>query len=188
MGKLTYSRNKDYKGGSANGKPIPLNGYPLHEDFEYDSETGKLYWKVITKHRQRNGGEVGSIKYRKDNKTVSKRSVHYKGRQIGVHRIIYAMWYGHCPDVLDHIDGNPLNNKINNLRPADPTLNHWNMKKFSSNRSGMTGVVWVKSARKWRMRITHKGVVHDCYTDDKFEAACLRKAAELKMFGSFQRV
>ena len=187
MGKMLYNRNKHYKGSDNNGEPVLIPD-SIHEDFQYDPETGKLYWKVITKQRKRNGGEAGTIKYRAGTKTPSKRAVTYKGKNIGVHRIIYKMHYGYCPDVLDHIDGNPLNNKIDNLRPADPALNHWNMKKFSSNMSGMTGVTWSKQSKKWRMRLTHKGVVHECFTDDKFEAACLRKSAELKMFGSFQRV
>lgn len=183
-----YKYSYAYKGSSNNGAPNPIDD-SIHEDFKYDYETGKLYWKVMTKQRQRNGGEAGYIKYRKGTDKVSSRLITYKGKQTGVHRIIYKMHYGHCPDVLDHIDGNPLNNKIDNLRSADPTLNQWNTKKRINNTSGLTGVVWHKAADQWRARITCKGVVHELgFTDSKFEAACLRKSAELKMFGSFQRV
>jgi len=183
-----YKHSYDYKESTNTGvtNKIPDS---VHQDFKYDAETGKLYWTVITPQRQRNNGEAGTVKHCVKTGAIKHRRIHYKNKNYTAHRIIYYMHHGHCPDMLDHIDGNPLNNLIGNLRPADPTLNSWNQKTFKNNTSGITGVVWNKAVASWRSRITCKGVVYELgFTDSKFEAACLRKSAELKMFGSFQRV
>jgi hypothetical protein len=53
------------------------------------------------------------------------------GHGKGVHRWIYMYHYGDIPDkmVIDHIDNNRLNNKIENLRCASPGLNSINTKR-----------------------------------------------------------
>lgn len=66
-----------------------------------------------------------------------------------VHRIIYEMHHGYTPNIVDHIDGNKLNNLIENLRPASTDQNQWNRKLNANNVSGVKGVTWVKSSRKW---------------------------------------
>lgn len=68
-----------------------------------------------------------------------------------VHRIIWELHNGEIPDNLcvDHIDGNPLNNAIHNLRLVTRTVNGRNQKKFSTNRSGVTGVSWDEQNSRW---------------------------------------
>jgi hypothetical protein len=181
-----YLHSQVYKGSPTNGKPIILTD-SVNDDFIYDSSTGILKWSYTRKRNR--GMEAGSLSHCHKTGKISGRRVKYNGHEIGVHRIIYQMNHGYCPDVLDHKDGNPLNNRLSNLRPADPTLNSWNQKKFRNNTSGITGVVWHKATNQWRVRLGAKGIVNELgFSDCKFEAACLRKSAELKMFGSFQRV
>jgi len=48
------------------------------------------------------------------------------GRRHLVHRIIYFMLTGEEPECVDHIDGNPGNNEINNLRAATKSENCFN--------------------------------------------------------------
>lgn len=57
------------------------------------------------------------------------------------HRISYAIYHGKWPDgVVDHIDGNKLNNSPTNLRDCTDTQNNCNHKGRSNNTSGFIGV------------------------------------------------
>lgn len=58
------------------------------------------------------------------------------------HRIIWILHNGTIEDgyVIDHIDGNTLNNTIKNLRKVKQVINIRNSKMYGSNTSGNTGV------------------------------------------------
>ena len=188
-----YFHGQRYKSSVSTSETNPIPSSVV-DDFRYDAETGKLFWadpyirrKDGVRRRRSHGGEAGTTKYRECGK-VGTRSVNYKDREYKVHRIIYYIVKGYCPPLLDHIDRNPLNNRIENLRPSDPALNSWNSKVYANNTSGVGGVTWNKATQSWRARITVKGLVHELgFTDDFFEAACLRKSAELNMYGEYRR-
>lgn len=180
-----YLHSQGYKGSTHSGatKSIPET---VLTDFRYDPLTGFIRWADPDGHKTRKRTPLGNIRAKNDKH--KKLSITYKGSTYALHRVAYFMYHGHCPPVIDHIDGDTFNNRIANLRPADPTLNLWNQGKRINNTTGITGVVWHKATEQWRSRINVKGVTHELgFTDDKFEAACLRKSAELKMFGTFRR-
>lgn len=56
--------------------------------------------------------------------------------------------------LIDHIDGNGLNNQKSNLRLANKSQNAFNRKKTSKNTSGYKGVTWSKYANSWFVSIT----------------------------------
>lgn len=60
------------------------------------------------------------------------------------HRIIWVMINGEIDKdlVVDHIDGDPSNNLISNLRLIEKARNHRNSSKISRNKTGVTGVHW----------------------------------------------
>ena len=62
-------------------------------------------------------------------------------KTIQAHRLIYEQQVGPIPDgyVVDHIDGNGLNNRVSNLRAVTQSTNVWNS-KVSTNKSGIIGV------------------------------------------------
>lgn len=68
--------------------------------------------------------------------------VRVDGRLAQVHRVIYELFNGKIPEgrFVDHIDGNPANNTISNLRLVDARLNARNRKMEVRNTSGVTGV------------------------------------------------
>ena len=74
-----------------------------------------------------------------------------------VHRIVYFLHHNVWPQQVDHIDGNPSNNRIENLRAATCENNLHNMKMRNSNTSGVKGVNWHKASGKWIARIRVKG-------------------------------
>jgi len=73
------------------------------------------------------------------------------------HRIIFMMFHKYMPNEIDHIDGNPNNNKIENLREVTHTQNSFNRKIRKDNESGIKCVSWNKEKQKWVVRITVDG-------------------------------
>lgn len=110
----------------------------LRELFDYSD--GNLIWRV-NKHRSKKGTIAGS----KDTKGYMQLKLNQKVYRL--HRLIW-LWHGNeLPEQLDHIDRNPLNNKIENLRAATPSMNQWNTYKSDG------GVSFHKTSNKWRARI-----------------------------------
>ena len=103
----------------------------LHELFEY--RDGKLYRKVA-KANGKAGEEAGHV-----NK-VGYRVVTLDGKIKLVHRLIYQMTHGECPEFLDHINGVRTDNRIENLRPANKSQNAANQKLSSTNTTGIKNV------------------------------------------------
>ena len=84
--------------------------------------------------------------------------------------------------VVDHIDGDPLNNTRNNLRVVTPRQNMQN--KHVKKTSKYPGVLWIKSRHKWRTEIKTKGKsIHLGYFSDEREAAKAYEKACRRMFG-----
>jgi hypothetical protein len=104
----------------------------LITDFEY--KDGGLYWRE-NKCRRNMSKPAG-------NPHKNYLSLNYKNHTYTVHRLIFLYHHGYLPPILDHIDGNPMNNRIENLRPATKNQNGYNMKIRSNNTTGYKGVYW----------------------------------------------
>ena len=109
-----------------------------NREFLYDPNTGKL-WR-----------EAGSADGR------GYRHVQFEGRSHLAHRVAWLLYYGEWPSgFLDHINGNPSDNRIINLRLADVVENQHNRGKSKNNTSGFKGV---SSRRgKWQALISING-------------------------------
>jgi hypothetical protein len=59
--------------------------------------------------------------------------------------------------IIDHIDGDGLNNTRANLRQATASQNRQNRGKQGNNTSGFKGVSWDNSRNKWQVHISVKG-------------------------------
>jgi hypothetical protein len=103
-------------------KPLPSLEL-LEEFFTYCEETGNLVRKKTISWRAKEGQIVGSV-----NRDGYLR-VKFQREEYMVHRIIWKLVTKQdIPEgiVLDHIDRNRKNNKIENLRLSDPLLNQNN--------------------------------------------------------------
>lgn len=90
--------------------------------------------------------------------------------------------------IIDHIDGNTLNNRKNNLRRCDLKKNELNKKKPKNNTSGHKGVSYSPIERKWKAYITHNNKrIHLGTFINKEDAVKVRKEAENKYFKDFNR-
>ena len=56
---------------------------------------------------------------------------------------------------IDHLDGNGMNNKWNNLKQKTRSYNMKNARMSSTNTSGFNGVHWNKQCKKWEVQIKH---------------------------------
>ena len=113
--------------------------------FEYID--GDLYFKKSISLKAREGKKAGGVT------THGYRSVGFYKNTAYVHRIIFLMHHGYMPELIDHIDGNTLNNRIENLRPATKSTNGMNRGKQKNNTSGYKGVYFSNERKKWIAQI-----------------------------------
>lgn len=77
------------------------------------------------------------------------------------HRLIWAYFHGEVPKLLDHVNRNRADNRIENLRPATPVQNSANTTTIPSrNRSGVRGVYWLKDCRRWQAKLIYEKKEH----------------------------
>lgn len=122
----------------------------IKELFNYDPGTGVLTWKIRTAKRIHVGDNAGSINDGKYLRTTIKNKLYLN------HRIIFLFYHGYLPKYLDHIDGNPLNNRILNIRECTSSQNNYN-RKYCNNNSGIKGVGWHILKNKWQARLNING-------------------------------
>lgn len=73
------------------------------------------------------------------------------------HRLIWAWHKMPFSPLLDHINGNILDNRIENLRVATHSQNMRNSHRPTNNTSGVKGVYWQKDKNMWRVQIWNNG-------------------------------
>jgi hypothetical protein len=105
-------------------------------------------------------------------------------RDIRMHRVIIEV-----PDryYVDHINGNGLDNRKANLRPATPAQNNQNARHTKRNAySKYRGVTWEKSKQRWRAHLSYnKKTLHAGYFKDEIDAAKAYDEAAKKYHGDF---
>lgn len=105
--------------------------------------------------------------------TYAKREIRINGKRCHVmmHREILGLPKGRNP-VVDHKNGNGLDNQRNNLRATTNSVNRMNSLLNRNNTSGVRGVTWYPKYNKWAVVIqTNKEKVFCGYHEDITEAA-----------------
>ena len=103
--------------------------------------------------------------------------------QIYMHRFIMKPDKGFF---TDHINGDKLDNRKDNLRICTTSENMMNRGKQSNNTSGYKGVFWSIPAKRWRAQIVvMRKAIHLGLFDTPEEAYKEYKKAEKKLFGEF---
>lgn len=83
----------------------------------------------------------------------------FKKKRYYAHRVVWELHNGKLSkgEQIDHIDQNPSNNRISNLRIATNSENNCNRSRQSNNTSGFKGVSWNKFTQSWEAYIKLNG-------------------------------
>lgn len=161
-----------------------LSHEELLRNFSYDPETG-IFTRLVSAGCVK-AGSVASYYNGRGYNTMYINNISYSA-----HRLAWFYVYGRWPNgQIDHIDGNPGNNRLRNLRECEPHENQQNRKINKNNKTKYTGVYYADWASKYRAMIRHKGTkYHIGLYDTAFEAyiAYLQKKAELHTFNPVPR-
>lgn len=110
---------------------------------DYNAISWRDYFEVKEGYLVRKStGRVCNSKTYRENGTAKCIYVSLIGTSWMAHRIIYIIEHGNIPDglLVDHVDGNPFNNSISNLRLATESSNMQNQRIPSNNVTGNIGV------------------------------------------------
>ena len=146
----------------------------LKELLSYDPKTGNFIWLKQIYNGVGVGDIAGSITL------DGYRAIGIDSKIHQAHRLVWLYCYGYMPEYgIDHIDRNPLNNRIENLREVSNQCNQRNTGNWNTNKSGVKGVCWVMRENKWHAQIVVMGKQKNLgYYKDFNEAVLARLAAE----------
>ncbi|MBC9904796.1 HNH endonuclease [Achromobacter xylosoxidans] len=121
---------------------------------EYDQETGVFTWRVYRGGKAKAGLQAG---YLRANGYLQ---IKVQGQFFEAHRLAWLLSTGSWPrQHIDHLDGDPSNNRIRNLRDVSRQINAQNQRRpRDRSTSGLLGVS--RHYGKWQARIGLGGRNH----------------------------
>lgn len=108
----------------------------------YDPKLGQFFWREARGGR-RKGALAGSLD-EKGYWCIRINRVLYKA-----HRLVWLLHNEDMPEIVDHINHDRTDNRIENLRAVTLSENNANMDMRSDNKSGFKGVSFHKGSGKW---------------------------------------
>ena len=154
-------------------KQISAYGYDVSDDGQVRNRVTQRILKATVNNRGRR-----MVSLRKDGNT----------HHFYVHRLVAEAFIPNPDDksLVDHIDRNPLNNRVSNLRWCSSAENNRNATKRSNTSSSFKGVCWDKSRQKW---VTHIKINYKLHSLGRFSneihAALAYNHAARDLFGEF---
>lgn len=123
----------------------------------------------------------------------ARRSVRENGRSCHVHMHRQILGLGSGTPLVDHIDGDGLNNRRENLRTATRAQNTRNRKLPATNTSGFKGVQvnrhCKRTGKPWLATVKFEGKCHSMGPFETVEAAAAAYDAKaVELFGEFARL
>ena len=110
------------------------------------------------------------------------------GRPVYLHRVVASINGAPSDKVVDHINGDTLDNRLHNLRWVTIQENGKNQKTRKNNESGFNGVKYHADKNRWISTITvDRHVMYLGSYISKEDAVKARLEAEIKYFGEFRR-
>lgn len=155
----------------------------LKRQLRYDPESG-IFTRLISNSNRVKVGDIVGTKHHRGYLYTRINNICYS-----MHRLDWLYVYGKFPNkVIDHKDGNPSNNSIQNLRDILQKYNTKNNKLSKRNKSGYKGVHYHKTNKKWIAYIACDRIVYSIGSyDSKEEAYEARLNREFELFGEFSR-
>ena len=122
-----------------------LTAERLREVLHYDPRTG-VFTRVRTERAKK---KVGRLQVSRSGNSYLAIGVDY-GRYMA-HRLAFLYMTDEWPsEDVDHKNGNGLDNRWANLRPATRSQNNVNRRLGKNNKSGHTGVRWHQKLQRWQ--------------------------------------
>jgi hypothetical protein len=176
-------------------RQLPPQGYLL-KIFNYDPKTGTLRWRertpdLFASRIKGSAASCGAWNRRYAGKVAG--AIRDDGRRIvglsgwglfRASRIIWKIVTGEEPDVVDHINGDPSDDRFHNLRSVSFEENMHNTARRSDNSTGAAGVFFCPHLprKPWRVRVTCNGKHHNLGYHRTFEEALhVRDAAKRRL-------
>lgn len=174
---------------------MELTAEYIKSRLSYNPETGDLTWIPLSG----NDSETKRWNTSLANKVAGKRAFNPNGKKTSIyvtllgkpriaHRLIWAIVHGEFPDgyFIDHINGDPFDNRISNLRLCSNAENQHNRKYSSKSKSLVKGVSFASQQRKWKVTTRANGnYYHGGFYATKGEAAVAAAKDSLKYHGKF---
>jgi hypothetical protein len=156
----------------------------LYKHVEYNPETG-IFTRVFSNHPKIKIGDVAGTKSKEGYVSLRIETVVYKA-----HRLAWLYMTGEMPTkLIDHINGDPSDNRWCNLRQASNKENCNNQKIRSTNNTGYKGVMRTKDGSAFCMQICHNGRYTIEYPFSTAEEAAIRyNELALSYYGDFARL
>lgn len=161
-----------------------LTAERLRELLHYDPLTGEFTRRIaVGRHgRHKAGDVVGCLSY-------GYTKIGIDGKRYQAQRL--AWLYVHSawpPHLIDHVNGDMLDNRIANLRLATPSENQQNRHGLQvRNTSGVTGVQWLKEREQWYAEIMINRERKRLGSFDTKEAAIEARSRAEKIFHPFKQ-
>lgn len=142
----------------------------LHSLFHY--ENGMLYRRYNAANNKIKAGDVAAILH----KATGYYRICIDSKRYPLHRVMYLYHHGYMPKIVDHIDCDKTNNRIENLRDADATWNNTNKKIQTNNTSGIKGISFYPKFNRIHAQIqVHGKKIHKTFVPISDENLTLAK-------------
>jgi len=151
----------------------------FNEAFEY--RNGELYWKIMTNTSKKLIGKKAGCK-----SSGAYGVVNLDGRAYSIHKVIFCMHHGFMPPIVDHINGDKSDHKIENLRAATHQSNNWNRVTQSNNKLGKKNISWHPQNKKYWVQLAKNGKkIVSVFVEDLELAELIAIEARNKYHGEF---
>jgi hypothetical protein len=166
-------------------KPKPLPSREIVGNFiNYNLINGVAIWSKSPARNIKAGSPVGTIHR-------GYLVVRFQGKSYPLHRFCWLLATNQDPDelMIDHIDGNKLNNAFANLRLCSNAQNGMNRGATKANKLGVKGVCWDAKACKYKAHIQINGKKKHIGNFADLESALdARRSYETEIFGTFAKL
>jgi hypothetical protein len=153
---------------------MTLNDYLVYNE-------GKLFWKVDKGKRYLKGQEAGY-----DHSGY--RRVKIDNKQYLTHQLVWFLHHGYFPKMLDHINGDKKDNRLENLREVAGSQNKMNTALYRNSTTGIKGLTFCPVSGKFKARISvnNKRLFLGSFEDKELAELVLEEARD-KFHGQYAR-